>query len=97
VGEFGGIGFDFCRRAGVGLGFGEFQKFRAVMQTVGELVERADDLLEPGAFLAELLRAIRVVPDARLLEFAGYFLEAFALVVVIKDTSSRTRCVPRDL
>jgi hypothetical protein len=54
-------------------------------------------LLELGALLAELLRPIRVVPDARLFEFADYFLQTLVLVVVIKDTSSKSRCAPRDL
>jgi hypothetical protein len=54
-------------------------------------------MFQLGAFLAELLGSIRVVPDAGLFELAGYFLEALVLVVVIKDTSSRSRCAPRDL
>jgi hypothetical protein len=54
-------------------------------------------LLELGAFPAQLLSAIRVVPDAGLLELALYFLQTFEFVVVIKDTSSKSRCAPRDL
>jgi hypothetical protein len=54
-------------------------------------------LFEPGPFLAELLSPIRVVPNARLFELAGYFLQALVLVVVIKDTSSKSRYAPRDL
>jgi hypothetical protein len=61
------------------------------------VVQAADDRLEFGALLAQFLRALRVIPDARLLEFAGYFLKALVLIVVIKDTSSRSRCAPRDL
>jgi hypothetical protein len=62
-----------------------------------EAIQSAHDLLEPGTLLAELLRAIRIVPDAGLLEFALYFLQTLLLVVVIKDTSSKSRCAPRDL
>jgi hypothetical protein len=61
------------------------------------MIETVDHPFELCALLAELLRALRVVPDARLLELARYFLETFVLVVVIKDTSSRTLCAPRDL
>ena len=61
------------------------------------MIQTDDDLLEFGAFLAQFLRALRVVPDARLLEFAGYFLQTLIFIVVIKDTSSRNRRVPRDL
>ena len=70
---------------------------RRIAQAALEVIQAADDLLEFGAFLAEFLRAIRVVPDAGLLEFARYFLQSLVLVVVIKDTSSRSRCAPRDL
>jgi hypothetical protein len=62
-----------------------------------EAIQSAHDLLEPGTLLPELLRAIRIVPDAGLLEFALYFLQTLLLVVVIKDTSSKSRCAPRDL
>jgi hypothetical protein len=50
-----------------------------------------------GSLPAELLRALRVVPDLGLFQLAGYFLQALVLGVVIKDTSSRTACAPRDL
>ena len=61
------------------------------------MIQAVDDLLELGALLAELLSAVGFVPDPRLLEFARYFLKPLVLIVVIKDTSSRSRCVPRDL
>jgi hypothetical protein len=54
-------------------------------------------LLEAGALLAEILRALRILPDAGLLQLANYFLQALVLVVVIKDTSSKSRYAPRDL
>jgi hypothetical protein len=38
------------------------------------MIQADYDLLEFGAFLAQFLRAFRVVPDARLLEFARYLL-----------------------
>jgi len=61
------------------------------------VIETVDHLFEPGALLAEVLSAFRVVPNAGLLELANYFLQPLTLVVVIKDTSSRKRCAPRDL
>jgi hypothetical protein len=61
------------------------------------MIQAADDLLEFGALLPQLLSAIGLVPDPGLLEFARYLLKSFVLIVVIKDTSSRNRCVPRDL
>ena len=49
---------------------GQIEQLAGVAQAALEAVQAADDLLEFGAFLAEFLRALRVVPDARLLEFA---------------------------
>jgi len=54
-------------------------------------------LFEFSALPAEFLGALRVVPDSGLFEFAVYFLQALVLIVVIKDTSSKSRCAPRDL
>jgi hypothetical protein len=54
-------------------------------------------LIELGTFLPQLLSAIGVVPNAGLLELALYFLKTFEFVVVIKDTSSKSRRAPRDL
>ncbi len=68
---------------------GHLQELARIAQAARQAVETVDHLFEPGAFLAEILRAFRVVPDAGLLELANYFLQPFVLVVVIKDTSSR--------
>jgi hypothetical protein len=38
------------------------------------MIQADHDLLEFGALLAQFLRALRVVPNARLLKFAVYFL-----------------------
>jgi hypothetical protein len=38
------------------------------------MIQTDHNLLEFGAFLAQFLRALRVVPDARLFQFPGYFL-----------------------
>ena len=75
----------------------QFQQLAGIAQAARQAIQTVDDLLEFRAFLAELLGAIRVVPDAGLLELASYFLQPLVLVVVIKDTSSRSRCAPRDL
>jgi len=54
-------------------------------------------LFELGAFLPEFLSALRIAPDAGLLQFALYFLQTLVFIVVIKDTSSKSRCALRDL
>jgi hypothetical protein len=76
---------------------GEIQKVRRVGQGTLEAVQTPDHLLQLGALLPEFLGALRIVPNAGLLELALYFLKPLVLVVVIKDTSSKSRCAPRDL
>jgi len=61
------------------------------------VIQTRDDLLELRTLPAEILRAIRVAPNARLFELAGYFLQPLVLVLVIKDTSSKSRSAPQDL
>jgi len=96
-GEPGDVGLDFIGGALIGLLRHQLQQLCGVAQAAGEAVEIADDLLQLGALATERFSALRIVPDAGLLEFARYFLETFVFVVVIKDTSSRNRCAPRDL
>jgi hypothetical protein len=91
------IGFDLIGRLRVVFLGRDLQQQSGVGQSAFEPIQTADDGFEFGAFFAKLLGALRVVPDAGLLEFASYFLEPFVLVVVIKDTSSRNPYAPRDL
>ena len=67
-------------------GFGQVEKLVGAGQAVAERANAVHDLVERGAFLAELLRPFGVVPDVRVFEFAGYFLETLAFCVVVKDT-----------
>ena len=91
------VGFDLGGRAGVGLRLRELQQFCAIAQTARQLIQSIDDGVELSALPAKFLRPCWIVPDRGLLEFTSYFLSTFLLVVVIKDTSSRNRCAPRDL
>ena len=91
------VRLDFFDCRGIRLGNGQFQEFRGVAQCALQTVEAADDLLEFGPLLSQFLGAVRLVPDSGLLEFSLYFLQPLVFVVVIKDTSSKSRRAPRDL
>ena len=97
VGQTADIGFDFADGPRVRFLGGEIQKVRRIAQGTLEPVQTPDDLLQLGALLPEFLGALRVVPNPGLFELALYFLQPFVLAVVIKDTSSKSRCAPRDL
>jgi hypothetical protein len=91
------VSLDFLGCPSIRLIGGQLEEFRRIAQGALEAIQAAYDLLELGAFLAELLSAIWVVPNAGLLELALYFLQPLVFVVVIKDTSSKSRCALRDL
>ena len=72
---------------------GHRQQFIRIAKAGRKLVETHDDLLELCTFLPERLRALGLVPDVRLLEFALNLGQALRLAFVVKDTSSTRRCV----
>jgi len=73
-------------RALVVLADREIEQVAGFAERVGQRTNAADDALETRAFLAELLRALRVVPDVRVLELARDFFEALRLRIEVKDT-----------
>jgi hypothetical protein len=96
-GESGGVPFDFVGRPDIGLVGRELQQLSRVAQPPADPVQTLNDALQLRPLPSQFLGAVSIVPDAGLFEFPGYFLETLVLVIVIKDTSSRNRCVPRDL
>jgi hypothetical protein len=96
-GEAGDVPFDLTGSSGIGLVGCQIEQFPSVAQTARESVQIADDAFEIGPFPSKFLRALRLVPDSRLLEFARYLLESLVLAIVIKDTSSGNRCDLRGL
>jgi hypothetical protein len=97
MGEGRRIRLDFAGGYGIPFLGGHFQQLVGIAQAARQTVQALDHLLELGALTAELLCAFRVIPDTGLLELARYFLQPLVLVVVIKDTSSKSRCALRDL
>ena len=73
-------------RAFVVLADRKIQQIAGFAERVGQRADAADDALEIRALLAELLRALRVVPDVRVFELARDFFEALGLHIEVKDT-----------
>jgi hypothetical protein len=92
-----GVGLDSLDGMQIRLCRGQIQQLPRIAQGARESIETADDLLELGAFFSQFLRTVRIAPNAGLLELALYFLQPLVLVIVIKDTSSKSRCALRDL
>jgi hypothetical protein len=84
--EFGGLALQIAEGTGIVLRLGEFEELGRVAERGQCAVEAADVLREPRTRLAQGLRAVRIVPDVRQLQLAGYFLEPLLLAVVVKET-----------
>jgi len=65
---------------------GEIEQIARFGQALGQAADAADDAFEARAFLAEILRALRIVPDVGMFEFAGDFFEPLGLGLEVKDT-----------
>jgi hypothetical protein len=95
--ERAGLALDITRSGFIVLAFGQIEQLRRVADRGVGAIEFREFRRQARALTAQLLGAIRCAPDRRILQFAGYFLETFFLAVVLKETPSRRRHVPRDL
>jgi uncharacterized protein YjiS (DUF1127 family) len=82
------VALDGLRGVLVLLRLREIEQLARVRETFAELVERADDRFELRALASELLRALGVVPDRRVLELPQDFGESLAAALVVKGTPS---------
>jgi hypothetical protein len=48
-------------------------------------------VFKTGTLTPQFLGALRIVPDSGVFQFAAYFVEAFELAVIVKDTPSGQR------
>jgi hypothetical protein len=65
---------------------GQLQQFTGVVEPVADAVQAFHEVGEARPLATQILRALRIVPDVRVFQFAGYFFETFALDRVVKDT-----------
>ena len=86
--EFCDVGRDCGERRVVAFAAGKIEQLGAVLEPHIESGQRADDTFELLSFLAELLCALGIVPDAGVLERLGDRNEPFRLDVEVKDTSA---------
>jgi hypothetical protein len=68
----------------------KIEEIARLAERVGQRADAADDAIEVRAFLAEILRALRVVPDRGAFELARDFFEALRLRIEVKDTPEAT-------
>jgi hypothetical protein len=73
---------------------GELVQLRGFVERLVDAAQGTDDDLKRRAFAPEILRALGIGPDLRVLELSVYFLEALALRVIVKGTPGERRCAP---
>jgi hypothetical protein len=79
---------DFLEGGLVGVGAGEPEQLRCVGEAAVDAAKRADDRLERLLLLAELLRALRVLPQLGVFELPVQRRQALLLRREVKDTSA---------
>jgi hypothetical protein len=77
---------DRPRRIVVAFGGRKLQQLAGIIEAVRDAIKAIHELAQARTFAAEILRALRIVPDVGAFEFAGYFFETFALDRVVKET-----------
>jgi hypothetical protein len=95
--ELRDVDLDGVQRRVVGFRAREIVELAAVVEPFLQSGQRMDDAVELLLLLAEVLRALRVVPDLRVLELPVYCREPRRLDVEVKDTSAAAGCGPEGL
>jgi hypothetical protein len=87
------VALDLGSGSRVAFFHGKREQFVRVLQSVRDLIEPGDDLLQLSPLLAKGLCPFRIIPDVRLFQFALDLDQPFRLLIVVKDTSSTRLCV----
>jgi hypothetical protein len=80
------VGGDGQRRAFVALFDREVEQILRLAEAFAQAADAADDAVQAGAFAAQILSALRIVPDVRVFQLASDFFEALGLRIEVKDT-----------
>jgi len=92
-----GVALDFAGGGFIAFELGELEQLRGVAQPAAGGVELLELRGQACALAAELLGALGIGPDRRLLELTSDLFEPFLLAIVLKETPSRRAHAPRDL
>jgi hypothetical protein len=95
--EPSGVALDLACGRFIADELGELEQLCGVAQPATGRVELPELRGETCTLAAELLGALGIAPDGRILELEIDLFEAFLLAVVLKETPSRRSHAPRDL
>jgi hypothetical protein len=92
--QFGCFLADLLQGRVISIRLGQLEQLGGVGQAAADAGQRADERLEGLLFLAEVLRALRVLPELRVFQLAVQRREAVLLRLEVKDTSSARPTAP---
>src|SRR4029079_8555788 len=90
--ELGGVGLDAEQAVDVAFLLRHLVQLAVVGEVRGEVVDRRDDRVERALLATELLGALRLVPDVRVLEGGVDLVQPQRFAVVVKDTPGGRPC-----
>jgi hypothetical protein len=90
------LGVDRGQAVDIAVGLGHVVQLGVVGQVARQVVDGLDHRLERLLLAPELLGALGLVPDVRVLERGVDLVQAQGFAVVVKDTSAALRCARRD-
>jgi hypothetical protein len=82
---------DVVGHGSIGLGLGQVEQFAALRQRAVGVVQRRQQVFEPGLLAAQFLRARGVVPDRGVFQLGIDFGQALLALVVLKDSPAARR------
>jgi hypothetical protein len=91
--EAGGLPGDVVGGALVVFRFRQVQQLTGIGDAADGLINGLELAGQPRPLLAQLLGLGRVLPDLRIFELEGYFLQPLLLAVVLKETPEERPCV----
>jgi hypothetical protein len=86
------LGFDRGEAVEVLVGLRHLVQLEVVGEVAGQVIDGLDHRLERLLLATELLRPLRLAPDARVLERGDDLVQPQGLAVVVKDTPGVLRC-----
>jgi hypothetical protein len=87
-----GILLDVARSGFIALALGQLEQLRGIIDALGGAVDVREVRGEARPLLAELLGALRLRPDRRVLQLESYLLQTLFLAIVFKETPVTRRC-----
>jgi hypothetical protein len=86
------IRLNFTQQRLIILVISQLEQICRVLQTLIKIIDSVDDDLERGAFLAELLGILLIIPDLRVTQLKLNLCQTLLTGIIVKGTPSERQC-----